>query len=147
METVVTARFVIVPICDSVPICDWKCPDLWQLSRFVIKSVAICDNIKICIFTTCFDSICLDMLFIGGLNFLSVLIWWQQRLHHVILDFCGHAFNAKMAHHSQTLIEVRSVQKYIPNYCQHIFCVIRLVPEVVDYILHMYSNKMMRKKR
>ena len=39
---------VIVAICDGVAICDWKCHNLWRVSRFVTESVAICDNVKIC---------------------------------------------------------------------------------------------------
>ena len=48
----ITAQFVIVDICDVVAICDGKCHNLWRVSQFVTEIVAICDNVKICIFTT-----------------------------------------------------------------------------------------------
>ena len=53
-----------VTICDIVAICDGKCRDWWWVSWFVTEIVAICDNVKICIFMTYIDSICIDVLFI-----------------------------------------------------------------------------------
>ena len=47
-----TAQFVIVTVCDVVAICDGKSRDLLWVSRFVRVIVALCDNVKICVFRT-----------------------------------------------------------------------------------------------
>ena len=59
---------MIVTICDVVAIWDDKCRDLWWVSGFVTKIVSICDDVKICSFTTCIDSNCIDKLFIQLTN-------------------------------------------------------------------------------
>ena len=57
----IMAQFLNFAICD-VGICDDKCRNSWLVSRFVTEIVAVCDNVKMCIFTTYMDSICIDML-------------------------------------------------------------------------------------